>query len=252
MFAQNGDPSWFPFDHYSGELFLSAHFGVPPNETAPAATTSPAPTLKSRADDDDAEDGDGDGEGKDGDNDEDKGPKCADKPLAISPAIVGSANGFTIWADITPGFDETNPNSKDYSSAMVRFTARRTKVHIGFSILMFLIMWLMSLIVLLITFVVYKSGRRTELGLCGVATSLLYSLPRVRDSQPGIPKLGIISDMVGFLWNMLIVAVCVVSLLLNYIARRGQKRWDARSQQSQDAEGRKPKEQVDNTAVMMI
>jgi len=255
--VMTGDSSWFPFDHYSGELFISAHFGVPPNTTAANSTVAAvsnstsaaaAPSLKARGDDDEDGDAEGDDDAEGGEKDE--GPKCADTPLFISPAIVGSASGFTIWADVTPGYDETSPGNKDYSTAMIRFTARRTKVHVGFSILMFIIMWLMSLIVLLIAFVVHKSGKRAELGLCGVASSLLYSLPRIRETQPGIPKMGIIGDMVGYLWNMLIVAICVVSLLLNYILRRGQKRWDQRVEKNTDAEASKPKEM--DASVMML
>jgi len=182
----SGDPSWFPFDRYKGELFINAHVG--------SATSN----------------------------------GTCDTPLPIFPAVLGSTSGFLISAEVTPGFDDKSSGTVDYSTALVRFTARRAKVHIGFSILMFIVMWLLSLIICLVAFVVWKSGRRTELGLCAVSASLLYSLPRIRETQPGIPKMGIVSDLVGYIWNVLLVAICLVSLLINYIIRRNEKRWDQR------------------------
>jgi len=197
----SGDPSWFPFDKYKGELFINAYTGT--------ATSN----------------------------------GTCENPLPISPAVLGSVQGFVITSDVTPGFDENDPGSKDYSTALIKFTATRTKVAIGFSILIFIVMWLLSLIVCLIAFVVWKSGRRTELGLCTVSSGLLFALPRIRDTQPGIPKMGIMADMVGYIWNVLLVAICLISLLTNYIIKRHVKKWD-------DKTGNKEPE--DNTAMMAM
>jgi len=158
---------------------------------------------------------------------------CVDD-LNMMPAVLGSVQGFVIQSDVTPGYDETKPGNKDYSTVIVKFTAKRTKVAIGFSVLIFFVMWMLSLIVCLIAFVVWKSGRRTELGLCSVSSGLLFALPRIRDAQPGIPKMGIMMDMVGYVWNVLLVAVCLISLLTNYLLLKHVKKWDDKSGKPED------------------
>jgi len=158
---------------------------------------------------------------------------CVDD-LPMSPAVLGSVQGFVISTVVTPGYDQTKPGNKDYASVVVNFTATRTKVAIGFSILTFFVMWSLSLIVVLIAFVVWKSGRRTELGLCSVSSGLLWALPRIRDAQPGVPKMGIMMDMVGYIWNVLLVACCVISLLINYILLKHYKKWDEKTKQEEE------------------
>lgn len=183
--ALSGDTSYYPFDVFRAELYINARVG---NATSNGT--------------------------------------CVE-PLALSPAILGSAQGYAITASISPGWDDdsTDPDKRDYSTALISFTARRTKVTICFSLLTFVVMWVLTGIVFTIAFWVWKSGRRTELGLVAISTALMYALPRVRETQAGVPKLGIIIDMVGYLWNVLIVACCVVAQLLNYIIRKNAKRW---------------------------
>ena len=46
---------------------------------------------------------------------------------------------------------------------------------------------------------------------------MLFALPNVRNTQPGNPPYGCTSDVVGFFWNILLVAVSGVSLLAVFV-----------------------------------
>lgn len=145
---------------------------------------------------------------------------CTD-PLPILPAIFGSVQGFSIQADVTP----LAVNKVNYSYVNVKFTARRTRVSIGFALLLFMVMWCLTISIVILTAWIWITGRRTELPVIVISTALLYALPNIRNGQPGIPiRAGIIADLVGYIWNVVLVSICVVSLIVNYIYRKDGKK----------------------------
>jgi len=150
--------------------------------------------------------------------------KSCNQPLAINPVVLGSTLGFVVSAQVFPGVNDDN--SPDYSSARVMFTVRRVRQHQLFSCLIFLVMWAMSGILFYITAWTWKGGKRVELGIIAMNTALLYAIPRVRDSQPNVPKLGIIQDLCGYCWNVALVAISLLSLMINFILRKERKKDD--------------------------
>ena len=56
------------------------------------------------------------------------------------------------------------------------------------------VQWAITISLSYITAWTWKGGKRTELGLMSMNAGFLYAIPRVRDAQPGIPKMGIIQD----------------------------------------------------------
>lgn len=143
-------------------------------------------------------------------------------PLPLVPAVVGSTQGFVLSATVTPAVNADN--SLDYSQAIINFTARRARIHVGFSVLMFLIMWGLTLNLTFICCWTWKGGKRVELGTIAMTAALLYALPRVRESQPGIPKMGIVQDLVGYCWMVVMIACCLFSLMVNFILRKERKK----------------------------
>jgi len=147
--------------------------------------------------------------------------ETCNNPLALVPAVLGTTSGFTLSVVVTPGYNDDN--SPDYSQVTVNFTARRSQVHKGFSVLMFTIQWGLSLMLTYICCWTWKGGKRVELGIVAMTAALLYALPRVREAQPGIPKMGIIQDLVGYCWQILMIACCLISLMVNFIIRKERK-----------------------------
>jgi hypothetical protein len=143
-------------------------------------------------------------------------------PLPLAPTVLGSTQAFVVSAAVTPGFNEDN--SLDYSQVVLNFSARRSKTHIGFSILMFLVMWGLTLNITFICCWTWKGGKRTELGTIAMTAALFYGLPRIREAQPGIPKVGIVEDMLGYLWMNIMLICCLISLMINFILRKERKK----------------------------
>ncbi|KAJ3218567.1 hypothetical protein HK099_005013 [Clydaea vesicula] len=65
----------------------------------------------------------------------------------------------------------------------------------------------------------WMRDRKVEPPTIAVTTGMLFALPAVRNVQPGIPGIGCTADVIGFFWNMIMVATGAALLLTNYILK---------------------------------
>lgn len=154
------------------------------------------------------------------------GDQCNDN-IPVMPLVDGSVQGFTITANAVPlQLDNLNPTPDfKFSFLQLTLTAKRTNVSRAFAVLIFIVMWLLTVSLLITTAWYWITGRRVDLPIIALGTSLLFALPNIRNAQPGIlARAGIISDLVGYVWNLLIVSLCVVSLIVNWIYRKDGKK----------------------------
>ncbi|TPX36737.1 hypothetical protein SmJEL517_g01284 [Synchytrium microbalum] len=75
-----------------------------------------------------------------------------------------------------------------------------------FSFFTLIVMWALSVAILALAITLWTRDRKVEPPTIVVATSMLFSLPAIRNAQPGAPPVGCTSDVIGFFWCMLIVA----------------------------------------------
>jgi ABC-type Co2+ transport system permease subunit len=68
-------------------------------------------------------------------------------------------------------------------------------------------MWGLSSSIFVAAMSTFFRERKPELPLIALSGALLFALPNVRNAQPGIPNVvGTISDMIGYFFNMLLIA----------------------------------------------
>ncbi|KAJ6570923.1 hypothetical protein DFH09DRAFT_1153359 [Mycena vulgaris] len=138
-------------------------------------------------------------------------------PLPLTVFSTGSIQGFKIDTSIRA------QEPFDGSGVVVRVEIKRSPITQAFSLVVILVMWCLSGAIFVAAMAVYFRERTAELPLIALSTTLLFALPNVRNSQPGIPAVaGTISDMVGFFWNLLLVAISAISLLANFIVMNGR------------------------------
>ncbi|KAJ7235492.1 hypothetical protein C8J57DRAFT_1530660 [Mycena rebaudengoi] len=132
-------------------------------------------------------------------------------PMPITIFTQGTIQGFKIDTVFTGLMD-------DGSGVNVNFTIRRSPITKAFSIVVILVMWCLSGAIFIAAMSVFFREKKPELPLIALSTALLFALPNVRNSQPGIPSVaGTVSDMIGFFFNVLLVAVSAFSLLARFI-----------------------------------
>ncbi|KAJ7309435.1 hypothetical protein DFH08DRAFT_1088231 [Mycena albidolilacea] len=95
---------------------------------------------------------------------------------------------------------------EDGSGVNIRFTISRSPITKAFSVIIVLVMWCLRSGIFVAAMSVWSRKRKVEPALIAISTALLFALPNVRNSQPGIPSIaGTTSDMVGFFWNLLLL-----------------------------------------------
>jgi len=137
------------------------------------------------------------------------------QPIPLTIYTVGAVQGFTSTTKFQGLSDGTQV---DGSTVELTFVFRRSNTTRLFSAIIFILMWLLSLSVFTAAMSIWFREKNAELPLVAISTALLFALPNIRNSQPGVPTVvGTTEDMVGFFWNLVLVGTSAVSLLIKYI-----------------------------------
>jgi len=139
-------------------------------------------------------------------------------PNGFLPLVVfsqGAVQGFTY----TTNFQ----SSSDGSEVSIDFYVQRSTTTRVFAAIVFLLMWCLSLSIFVAAMSTWFRGKKAELPLASISTALLFALPNIRNSQPGVPSpVGTTEDMVGFFWNILLVAASAIFLLVKWILQNAR------------------------------
>ncbi|KAJ1923689.1 hypothetical protein IWQ60_005715 [Tieghemiomyces parasiticus] len=89
----------------------------------------------------------------------------------------------------------------DYPGMVIaEIVAKRTPVTLGFCFVVVIIMWGLALTVATLAFQIVLLRATFGPQLVTASVTLMFSLPGLRNAQPGVPALGCASDMLSFLW----------------------------------------------------
>jgi len=135
-----------------------------------------------------------------------------DEPVPIRLQVYGAWPGLDINATASdPSADwnsEAWPESRRLDIAVIRSTI--TSIVVYFSIVL---TWILIASVVGMTYAVAVKGRRVRIEMIAYFATLLFALTAFRDSLPGAPPMGALSDYLAFFWGYAaaIIAVGVVS-----------------------------------------
>jgi len=89
----------------------------------------------------------------------------------------------------------------------LHYTITRGSVVRFFSIFVVILMWLLSSfeLAMAVDHVVVRP-RQVLSPTIGFGVSMMFALPAVRSTQPGIPGMGCLVDVAGFFWNMAMIS----------------------------------------------
>ncbi|KAI9364443.1 hypothetical protein DFJ73DRAFT_809451 [Zopfochytrium polystomum] len=143
-----------------------------------------------------------------------------DPDLVLLPLAVKVSGTVQSWMTEFNQIDDFSygPNSKRiFDGTLVGFqvTTQRSVFSLFFSILVQLMMWILPSLVAIIATRNLMSGKPPEGPAVGLSMSLLFTLPNVRATQPGVPPIGCTADAVSFLPSLLICSFGVCLLLYN-------------------------------------
>jgi len=130
-------------------------------------------------------------------------------PLSIE--VFGSVSGLKIDAE------KAKENTEDFAD--VEMKVSRGQTTFIFSLFITVTMWLLTISVVCLSFLVVTGRRKIELGMFSFLGALLFAFPALRNAQPNVPPIGTLSDFLGFFWAEVVIALCLVTIVATWLVR---------------------------------
>ena len=188
----------YPFDRHSAflELYFTAKAAKKTAEPAPAPTEGEAaapPTAEKKADN--------------------AATETEEVPLAVD--FFGSIAGYKIEAAKSKDSDDTYVG--------IEMKIARSSTVVFFSGFVMVLMWGVTLAVLFMVLSIVLRGRKIELAMFSFIAALLFAFTALRNSQPGIPPIGTLSDFMAFFWAEVILSLGLLAIIFTWLLRPGAK-----------------------------
>jgi hypothetical protein len=108
---------------------------------------------------------------------------------------------------------------------------RRANNVIAVSVMIMLVMFILAISIMMMGLRIMASSDSANLLPLSLCVSLIFGLPALRNTQPGVPGIGSLCDYVSFIWAEVIVSISAIGLAWTWILRsiKEQKSKDARS-----------------------
>ena len=131
--------------------------------------------------------------------------------IPLSMDLSASIPGLKFRGSI----NETQATEIDYIELIVT----RTNSVIVLSFLSNLLMMALAISVLLMAVRATAADRELDLLPLSLSITLIFGLPALRNTQPGVPPLGAICDYISFIWAENIVAVSAIVIMGTWLRR---------------------------------
>lgn len=135
----------------------------------------------------------------------------AAEQIPVALELRGSVTGLRIDAEY--GKENTDTN------VVVDISICRARTTMFFSLFIMLAMWALAFGVVCLVFRVFAGQRKIEISMFSFLGALLFAFPALRNSQPGTPPIGTLSDFLAFFWAEVIIALSLLSVVLRWIIR---------------------------------
>ena len=103
--------------------------------------------------------------------------------------------------------------------AIIDINIQRATTAVFFSVFIMIAMWALVIGVISLVYRVFAGHRKIEISMFSFLGALLFAFPALRNSQPGTPPIGTLSDFIAFFWAEVIVALALLSVVLRWIIR---------------------------------
>ena len=120
-------------------------------------------------------------------------------------------------------FDGTVTQNDTYKLMQTSIEMRRANNVISVSIMVMAIMFVLAISVVGMVLHVNASPGEMNLLPLSLCVALIFGLPALRQIQPGVPAVGILSDSMSFIWAEMMVSISAIALAWTWILRSREK-----------------------------
>jgi Domain of unknown function (DUF4436) len=207
----------YPFDHHSA--FLELYFTTPAAAPAQSSTEAPATPAANTS---------GEATAAPTPTPAETGTQPAATPKKEEDAKAGGEEEVPLAVDFygsIPGMKIEAAKSDDSDDDYVGIDMKigRSSTVVFFSLFITFLMWGATIVVVLLVLSVLLRGRKIEVGMFSFLSALIFALVAVRNSQPGVPPIGVFSDFIAFFWAEVILALCLLTLVFTWLLRPAAK-----------------------------
>jgi len=194
VFSLDGNVNRYPIDRHRADIWIIV--------TSPRRSPQPPPRVPNRS----------------------EIPAGMSGQLELGTAELQSSQQVPLSLDVAasiPGlkFSGTIEESEAREIDHIELIVRRTNSVIVLSFLSMLLMMALAVSVLLMAVRATAAERELDLLPLSLSITLIFGLPALRNTQPGVPPLGATSDYISFIWAENIVAFSAIVIMWTWLVR---------------------------------
>lgn len=139
------------------------------------------------------------------------GEASGSESIPVAVEMRGSVAGLRLDTEYA------KENAPDH--AVIAISLERASTARFFSIFIMIAMWALTIGVICLVFRVFSGQRKIEISMFSFLGALLFAFPALRNSQPGTPPIGTMSDFLAFFWAEVIIALSLLAVVLRWLIR---------------------------------
>ena len=147
------------------------------------------------------------------------------KPAADAEEETEVEVPFTLtFTPSMPGYTITTEKSKDSDDTYIDLEMKivRSGMVKTFSLFVSAMMAFVTIAVVIFVLTVVFKDRKVEIAMMSFIATLLFAFVAVRNSQPAVPPVGILTDYLSFFWAEAVLALCLLTMVFTWIRRSGK------------------------------
>ena len=135
---------------------------------------------------------------------------------SIKENFVASITGVKFYGQVT--------EEDTYKMTRTSIEMRRANNVIIVSIIVMVVMFVLAISIMVMALRVLASPDAMNLLPLSLCVTLIFGLPALRNTQPGVPGIGALCDYLSFIWAEFIVAISAIGLVWAWIIRSIRER----------------------------
>lgn len=142
-------------------------------------------------------------------NPDGSGTVKSDEPVPMRLAVSAKQHDWAIASSHAESWED--------GAISVTIGAERGGAMRAFALFELLVMIALATIAVAMTYTTLITGKPLEFSMFVWLGAMLFALPAVRNTMPGVPGVGTVLDYVGFFWCLIAVAACLITAAITYI-----------------------------------
>lgn len=134
-----------------------------------------------------------------------------ERPVPIRVNFQSQLHGI----DVTSSLDRSSADG----DVTLNLSVTRSRATVGFALFMMAAMAAAAAVVVLMVGLIIAQKRRLDPPFFAWIGAMLFALPAIRNSLPGTPTVGTLSDFLVFFWALGLVIASLVALAVTWVAR---------------------------------